>query len=126
MKRPIAVTLLAIVAAIAGLIAVVDVARYLGFAPMASFGALKFYGVSIFGALLAAVVAFIWFSTARQLWNLDPRGWTFVLMISILYLIFAIVGGIGNNWGDVMPAIVVSGLALILAILPGTKAAFGQ
>jgi hypothetical protein len=126
MKRPIAVTLLAIVAAIAGLIAVVDVARYLGFAPMASFGALDFYGVSIFGAILAAVVAFIWFSTARQLWNLDPRGWTFVLMISILYLIFAIVGGIGNNWGDVMPAIVISGLALILAILPGTKAAFGQ
>lgn len=127
MKRPFAVTVLAVISVIAGLIAVLDVFRYFGFTPFSPIGRLEFFNVNFFGAFLSGVVALIWFSVARQLWNLDPRGWLFVVTIAILYLVFAFVAMLGNNpFQNVSPAIIISALALILAILPGTKAAFGQ
>ncbi len=127
MKRPFAVTLLAIVCVLAGLVAVLDMFRYFGFTPFSPIGRLEFFGVNVFGAILSGAVALIWFSVARQLWNLDPRGWLFVITIAILYLVFAFVALLGDNsFQDVSPAVVISGFALLLAILPGTRSAFGQ
>ena len=127
MNRPFAVTLLAIVAGIAGIVAVMDVVRYLGILPVAALGELSFYGSNYFGAFMAGIVALIWFSVARQLWNLDPRGWMFVVVIAIFNLILA---GVQIISGTPIQAIALSlglsGLALILALLPGTRAAFGQ
>ena len=127
MNRPIAVTILAILAAIAGILAVLDVLRLLGILPIAALGPMNFFGVSIIGAILAAIVAIIWFWAARGLWNLDPQAWLFVVVIAILYLIFDVIALIGGTPIQAMlPSIVVSGLALILALIPGTKDAFGQ
>ena len=123
MNRPFAVTLLAIVAVIAGIVAVIDVLRYLEFA----FSPLRFIGAPILGAILAGIVALIWFSVARQLWNLDPRGWMFVVVIAIIYLIFDVLALIGGTAiQDMWASIAISGIALILAILPNTRASFGQ
>ena len=123
MNRPFAVTLLAIVAVIAGIVAVIDVLRYLEIA----FSPLRFIGAPIFGAILAGIVALIWFSVARQLWNLDPRGWMFVVAIAIIYLIFDVLALIGGTAiQDMWASIAISGIALILALLPNTRASFGQ
>jgi hypothetical protein len=127
MNRPLAVTLLAILAAIAGILAVVDVLRYLGLLPIAALGPVDFFGVSILGAIMAGIVAAIWFWAAVRLWNLDPQGWLFVVVIAIVYLIFdfvAILGG--SSFQSMAPSIIISGLALILGILPSTREAFGQ
>ena len=127
MNRPFAVTLLAIIAVIAGLVAVVDTLRYLGLLPIPFLGDISIYGFSLFGAILSGVVALIWFGVARQLWALDPRGWNFVLIISILFLILNLISIItGTPWQALWVSIAASAIALILAILPGTKAAFGQ
>lgn len=127
MKRPTAVTILTILAVIAGIIAIIDVLRYLGLAPIASLGPVDFFGVSLIGAIMAAIVAAIWFWAAKMLWNLDPRGWLFTISISVLYLIFDILAVIGrSSWQAMLPSIVISGLVLILCLLPGTKEAFGQ
>jgi hypothetical protein len=127
MNRPFAVTLLAIVAVIAGLIAVMDTLRYLGLLPIVALGELNFFGTNIFGAILAGLVALIWFSVARQLWNLDPRGWMFVVVIAIFNLILGIMQIIGGTPIQALGlSLGISAIALILAILPGTKAAFGQ
>lgn len=127
MKRPIAVTVLAILAVIAGLLAVLDVLRYLGILPLASLGEIDFFGTSILGGIFAAIVAAIWFWAARGAWNLDPQAWLFLVSVAAIYLIFdilAIIGG--SDFQAMLPSLVVSGLALILALLPGTKEAFGQ
>jgi hypothetical protein len=127
MNRPLAVTLLAILAAIAGILAVLDVLRYLGILPIAALGPVNFFGVSILGAIMAGIVAAIWFWAAVKLWNLDPQGWLFVVVIAIVYLVFdfvAILGG--SSFQSMLPSIVISGLALILGILPSTREAFGQ
>ena len=127
MNRPVAVTILAILALIAGILAVLDVLRLLGILPIGSLGPINFFGVSILGAILAAIVAVIWFWAARGLWNLDPQAWLFVVVIAVLYLIFDVIAIIGGTSVQaVLPSIVISGLALILGLIPSTKAAFGQ
>jgi hypothetical protein len=125
--RTPAITILAVLAGIAGVLAAIDVLRYLGMIPVGQFYGVAFYGQDWLGAALSAVVAVIWFMVARQLWNVDVQGWMFVMLISVLNLIFlafAIIGG--TPFASVMPNVLVNGGALILASLPSTKAAFGR
>ena len=126
-KRPLAVTFLAVIAVIAGLVAIFDVLRYLGLFPVAQFGQLQFFGTSIFGAILAGIVAVIWFGVARQLWALDPRGWLFVVVIAVFNLIMLGLAILGNTtFQAVLLPMIVNVVALILGLLPSTKEAFGQ
>ena len=127
MNRPFSATLLAILAALAGLLAIVDVLRYLGLVSWFNIGPVEFFGQSIIGAILAGIVAVIWFWAARGLWNLDEQAWLFVVVIAIVYLIFDFVAILGDSsFQAMLPSIVVSGLALILALLPSTQKAFGR
>jgi hypothetical protein len=127
MNRPFSVTLLAILAGLAGISGVLDVLRLLHILPMAQLGELNFYGFSLFGAIFAAIVAAIWFWAMIRIWNLDPQGWMFVVVIAIVYLIFDVVALIaGTPWQSVSLSVILSALALLLGLLPSTKAAFGQ
>ena len=127
MKRPITVTILAILAALAGIWAVVDVLRLLGLMPIATLGEMKFFGSSFFGAIIAAIVAAIWFWAASKLWSLDPQGWLFVVSIAVIYLVFDVISMIaGSSWQSVSISVILSAVALILGLLPSTKAAFAQ
>jgi len=125
-KRPLAVTILAIVALVAGLIVLVEALRFFGVA-LFGLARLNFFGAAWLGGILSLIVALIWLSTARQLFVLDPRGWTFVIVIAILTLIINVIGLLGGNtfdsiwWSFIAPV-----LALVLGFLPGTRAAFGQ
>jgi hypothetical protein len=127
MKRPISVILLTILAVIAGILAVVDVLRYLSILPVAALGPVNFFGFSFIGAIMAGIVAAIWFWAAQKLWTLDPQGWIFVVVIAIVYLIFDFVAILGrSSFQSMLPSILVSAIALILGLLPSTKEAFGQ
>jgi hypothetical protein len=128
-NRPVAAVILAIISVFAGLLAVVDVLRYLGILPFITLGPneLAIYSTSIIGAILAGIVALIWFATAQRLWSLDERGWLFVLVIGVMNLIFVFVGLLdGRSFESVLPLTAISLLAIVLAWLPGTRAAFGQ
>jgi uncharacterized membrane protein len=127
MKRPFAATLMAVIAAFAGIVAIFDTLRYLRLLPAASFGSLDFYGGSIFGAILSGMVALIWFWAAARVWNLDPRGWSFIVTIAAIYLIFDLVALLfGNPFYTLGSSFWITLLALVLGLLPGTKTAFGQ
>jgi len=125
-QRPMAVTILAIVALVAGVIVLLEALLFFG---VALFGVLRlnFFTAAWLGGILSLIVALIWLSTARQLFVLDPRGWTFVIVISILTLIINVIALLGGNtfnsiwWSFIAPV-----LALVLGFLPGTRAAFGQ
>ena len=95
--------------------------------PVATLGEMKFYGASFIGAIFAGIVAAIWFWAAAKIWKLDPQGWLFVVVIAIVYLIFDVVALIaGTPWQSVSVSVILSAIALILGLLPSTKAAFGQ
>ena len=123
MKRTAAIYILAIIAVIAGIVAVFDTLRYLSLL----FSPLNFIGGSLFGAILSGLVALIWFWAAARIWNLDPRGWLFMVSIAAIYLIFDVVALIaGTPIELLMASIVINLLALILGLLPSTKREFGQ
>jgi hypothetical protein len=122
-----ATVILTVLAVLAGLLAALDVLRYLGILPLASLGEVDFFGTSIIGAILAALLAAVWFWAAQKLWDLDPQGWQFVVLVAIFYLAFDLVAIIGGTPVQAMlPSIIITGLALILALLPGTRDAYGQ
>jgi hypothetical protein len=126
------VVLLAILAVLAGLMAFVDAARYMGWLPISittMLGEYKFVmpQANWFGALMEVIVGIIWFMVAGWLWNLNPSGWLFVVVIAVINLIFLLFAIFGQTTMQAvaLPALL-NILVLILAFLPGTKAAFGQ
>ena len=127
--RTVAVAILAIIAVLAGIWNVMDTLRYLGLIPVVEvlgFG-LKLFNVNWLGAILSGIVAVIWFSVAAQLWRLDPRGWLFIVMIAgfdLVFLFLAMIGG--TSFQAIAPAVLLCAAALLLALLPGTKDAFGR
>jgi hypothetical protein len=129
-RRTAAIVILAVVAVLAGISAVLDTLRLLGWLPTQMttlMGEIEFYNQNFFGAILSGLVALIWFATAGQLWRLDPRGWLFVAAISTLNIIFLLLAWLGaSSFQSIVWGLVLSAVALILALLPSTKAAFGM
>jgi len=124
-----AVYLLLIFAVIAGILAFVDAARYMGWLPIAQLGDLNFAlpSAAWFAAIMSAIVGVIWFVVAKWIWDLNPSGLLFVMVISVVNLIFLFLSLLGaTSFAAIWPAVLVNAVALILALLPGTKAAFGN
>ena len=72
-------------ALILGILNLIDAARFMG-QSILGLARLQFGGFNWLGALLAFILALIWLSVARQLYNLDPRGWVFVAAIANIWL----------------------------------------
>lgn len=134
-QRPIerhrnwAVYVLAALAVLAGILALMDAARYMGWLPIAALGDMKFFlpNAQWFAAFMAAVLGVIWFMVAGWLWNLNPSGWLFVVVIAIINLVFLFLAIVGSTtFSAVALQVLVNGVALILALLPGTQRAFGR
>lgn len=121
MKRNASIYILTIIAIFAGLIAVVDTIRYLNI----FFSPLSFIGGTLVGAILSGMVALIWFWAAARVWNVDPRGWSFMVTIAALYIILDVVSLIAGTPIDLLlGSLFMSAMALILGLLPSTKEAF--
>ena len=124
-SRPIGVTVLAVLAALAAISAIVTTLQMLGFLRPGGW-LFDFFGISILGAIMWGLLAAIYIWLVKMLWHVDPRGWLFLVLLSALNLIMAVVSILGKStWQAMMPAIVLNGLVLIYCLLPGTKAAFG-
>lgn len=123
-KRPFGVTLLALLAGVAAVVAIIHTLQMLHLLPI-SLGEAHFFVFDGLGALLWGLMAVIYIWVFRMLWNLNPQGWLFVVVIATFNLILAVVSILGDSsWQAMLPALVVNGLILLYGILPGTKAAF--
>ena len=125
-KRPFGVTLLALLAGLAFLAALIHTLQMLHLFPISGpFGETHFFTFDLLGAFLWGVMAAIYLWVFRMLWNLDPQGWLFVVVIATLNLILAVMSIFGDStWQSMLPALVINGLVLIYGLLPGTKSAF--
>ncbi len=62
-----------------------------------------------------------------QLWNVNPPGGTFLVLIAAFDIILALISAIGaTSLCAVLPSIIVNGAVLIHGLTPGIKSAFGQ
>ena len=131
-KRPIPVTILAVLAGIAGVLAVIHFFQALGIFPLL-LGPFKVNANLLtpnwWYALMWGLMAYIWFWLVQMLWRMDPSAWLFLAVISTFELILAtmtlLFGGVTTTFSDVSTSFIVSGLILIYVLLPSTKAAFG-
>lgn len=128
-SRNIWVWLLIIAAVVIAINDLFDAARFMGWLPIATFGDLVFYSPSVMwlGALMSLLLAGIWFWAAKRLYELDPRGWLFVVAIAVINLVFLFMAMFGGNtFRDIMWGVLLNTAALVIGMLPSTKAAFGQ
>src|SRR5579871_6565986 len=123
--RPIGITILAILSAIAAIIGAIHTLQYLHLLPF-FLGPMTFFSFDLWGALMWGVLTLIYIWVARMLWNVEAQGWMFLVILSALNLILALVSAIGGSTlAEEVPAIVISGAVLIYCMTPGVKRAFG-
>ena len=123
--RPLGVIILAFLAILGAINALIYTLQMLHILPV-FIGNVAFFEFSLIGAFFWGLLFFIWLWVFRMLWDVQPQGWMFVVLISLLNLIFGIISVIGaSDWEAMAPIIVISGLVLIYCLLPGTKQAFG-
>jgi hypothetical protein len=126
MKRPIGVTILAILAGVLAVIAGVRTLQFLGLLPF-FFGPIPFRSFSLFAAIMWGLMVWVYVWLVKMLWDVRPEAWMFLAVISVFNMILEFVTLVGGAvWQDVALTFLVNGLILIYVMLPGTKKAFGM
>jgi hypothetical protein len=98
MQRPIGVTILAVLAGIAGLFEIWRTLVFLGIAKFTFVGNEVAFPTAQWGqAIWALLLAAIWFWVAMGLWNMRAYAWSFGIYISLFTMIFAFFAMLGNN-----------------------------
>ena len=124
-ERPIGVTILAFLAILGAVNALIYTLQMLHLLPT-YLGPIAFYQFSLIGAFFWGLLFFIWLAVFRMLWEVQPQGWMFMVLIAVFNLIYGIICVLGgSSWEAMAPIIIISGLVLIYCLLPGTKQAFG-
>jgi hypothetical protein len=125
MKRPIGVTVLAVLAGLAAVLAGVHTLQALGIFPYV-LGPIKVHGFNFWNAFMWGLMLWVWCWLVQMLWKMDPGAWLFLVVITTFNLIldFTILLG-ASEWQDVKASFLVNGLILIYCMLPGIRNAFG-
>ncbi|MCJ7444458.1 MAG: hypothetical protein MUO26_08010 [Methanotrichaceae archaeon] len=116
--RPFVIMLLAILALLGFAQAAVVTLQMLHLLPV-WMGPMNFWIFNLWGALMWGIMAFIYLWLFRMLWNVMPQGWLFLVIISGLNLILAILSILGaSTWRSMMPAISINGFILFYCLMP--------
>jgi hypothetical protein len=123
-KRPFGVTVLAILAGIAAVLAAVHALQALGIFPYV-LGGFKVHAFNFWSFLMWALMVWVWVWVCQMLWRVDKQAWLFLAVITVFNLIldFTIILG-SAEWQDVKVSFLINGLILIYVMLPGVKRAF--
>ena len=123
-KRPFGVTVLAILAGIAAVMAGVHALQALGVFPYL-IGPFSVHAFNFWSFLMWALMVWVWAWLVQMLWRVDKQAWLFLAVITVLNLIldFTVMLGAGE-WSDVSLSFIVNAIILIYVMLPGVKRAF--
>jgi hypothetical protein len=127
-ERPVGITILAVLAGIAAVLAAVHALQFLGIIPFV-IGPTG-YRVRYFSfwyALMYGLLVWVYIWLTQMLWRVRPEGWMFLVVVTMFYLILDAIMLIGaTTWQDVSVSIIVNALILLYCMLPGVRAAFGR
>lgn len=123
-SRPFGVTVLAILAGLAAVLAGIRTLQFLGLIPFL-FGPIPFRTFSLWSALMWALLTWIYIWLVRMLWNVEREAWLFLAVITVFNLVldFMVLIG-GGQFEDIAASFLLNALILIYVMLPGTKKAF--
>ena len=127
-NRPFGVTVLAILATLAAILAGVRTLQYLGIIPFTIdffIGDFSFRTFNLWAAFMWGLLTWIYIWLVRMLWNVQPEAWLFLAVITVFNLIldFIVLVG-GGTVEDMGAAFILNAVILLYIMLPGTKKAF--
>ncbi len=125
--RPFGVTLLAILAGIAAVLAAVHLLQALAILPY-FIGEHTVRGFNLWNAIMWGIMLWIWIWVVQMLWRVDPQAWLFLAVITTFELIlnFTLLIGSSTTWSDISLSFLVNAVILIYLMLPNVRHAFGQ
>lgn len=123
-KRPFGVTVLAILAGIAAVLAGVHALQALGILPF-FIGQFSIHAFSFWSFLMWALMVWVYVWLVQMLWNLDKQAWLFLAVITVFNLVLDFTVMLGAaSWSDVSLSFLLNAVILIYVLLPGVKQAF--
>jgi hypothetical protein len=124
-NRPIGVTILTVLAAVALVLSVVHFVQALGILPY-FIGPVAIKDFNLWHVLMWGLMIWVWWWAVRALWVVDVSAWVFVVIVSLISVIFDFteVAFTTTTFSDVGLSFLVSLVILAFAFLPSTKAAF--
>jgi len=125
-ERPIGVTILAILAGIAAVLAAIHTLQFLGIIPFfIGPSGYKVHYFSFWNALMWAIMLWIYIWLVQSLWRVEPQAWMFLVIVTIFELFLGFLSMLGaSTWEDVSVSIIISAIILLYCMLPGVKRAF--
>lgn len=123
--RPIGVTILAVLAGVAAVVAAFHALQFLGIIKF-NFGPFSFRNFNLFAALMYGLLVWVYVWLVQMLWKVDPSAWLFLVIITMFNLILDFLGMIGAGTGiEYGWSIFINGIILIYCMLPGVRRSFG-
>jgi hypothetical protein len=123
-SRPFGVAVLAALALLGFLAAAINTFQFLHILPIA-IGPLAFFGFDLVAAVLSFLLALIYLWLAKMLWDLEPQGWFFLVIMASINLVFDIVAVIGSSsFSGLSHSFLVNAVILVYCLWPATRAAF--
>jgi hypothetical protein len=123
-KRPFGVTVLALLAGLAAVLAGVHALQSLGIFPF-MIGKFAVHAFSFWSFMMWALMVWVWVWVVQMLWNVDKQAWLFLAVITVFNLILDSMVMLGAGaWSDVSVSFLVNALILIYVMLPGVRRAF--
>ena len=128
-ERPIGVTILAILAGIAAVIAAIHALQFLGIIPFffsPSGIDIHVRYVNFWYALMYGLLVWVYIWLTMMFWRVEPQAWMFLVIVTMFYLILDFFSLFGTNtWEDVGVSVIINAIILLYCMLPGVRSAFG-
>src|SRR5947209_13998635 len=123
-QRPIGVTILAILAGVAAVLAAINALQFLGILPF-FVGPVAFRTFNFFYAMMWGLMVWVYIWLVQMLWRVDPAAWMFLVIVTIFELTLDFIAMLGSStWQDVSVSFLVNGIILLYVMLPGVRNAF--
>jgi len=123
-KRPFGVTILAILAGLAAVLAAVNALQALGIFPY-FVGEFKVHAFNFWTFLMWGLLVWVYVWLVQMLWRMDKSAWLFLAVITVFNLILGFTVALGSGeFSDAGVSFILNAIILIYVMLPGVKRAF--
>ena len=124
-SRPIGVTILAILAAVAAVVAAWNALVFLGIFPF-YVGPVAFRTFNLFYALMWGLLVWVYVWLFQMLWRVEPAAWVFLVIVTLFELTISLLALLGpSTWQNISASFFLNAIILLYCMLPGVRAAFG-
>ncbi len=122
---PFGVTILAILAGFAAVLAGIHLLQAMGIIPY-FIGDIAIRNFNLWYIIMWGLMVWVYVWLVQMLWNVNPQAWMFLAIITVFNLsinFFAMLGA-ATQWTDVSVDIILNAIILLYIMLPGVRRAF--